>query len=129
MNRTKPVAQLLADGGARLLVVEDERNIRLLLASVLKAKGYSVVGAADSAEALHHLRHDPNIALIITKYRILDIDGGQLIEAVRQEFLKMPIVVISAAEHETEALAEGANAFLAKPFTSSQLLSTIRNLL
>jgi two-component system, OmpR family, KDP operon response regulator KdpE len=114
----------------RVLVVEDERPIRFLVASVLRQQGHVVVEAVNGAEALRHIEEDPTFALIITDYLMPELDGGQLTQAVRQQFPDLPVLIISAHQQgEKEAMEKGATSFLGKPFSHTKLLLAVRKFL
>jgi CheY-like chemotaxis protein len=95
MNDIKPMAESSADGQGRVLILEDERNIRFLIASLLKPSGYSVVEAANGEEAIRHLKADPTITLIILDYRMLEFEGGDLIDTLRQAAPNVPIKILN----------------------------------
>jgi CheY-like chemotaxis protein len=115
---------------ARILVVDDEQHIRLLVATILKQHGYRVVEAANGMEALRYLEEDRNFALLITDIRMPQMDGIQLTGAVRKQFPALPIIVMSAYLNESqEALTKGATSFLPKPFSYGRLLSALPTLM
>jgi CheY-like chemotaxis protein len=114
----------------KVLVVEDERPIRFLVASVLRQLGHVVVEAVNGVEALHCLEADVSFALIITDYLMPELDGGQLTQAIRRQFPNLPVLITSAHQQgEKEAMDKGATAFLGKPFSHDKLLSAIHKLL
>ncbi len=111
----------------RLLVVEDDRDIREVLRTLLQAEGYRVVLAESAARAIVETRsHQPDAAIV--DLGLPDRDGQALIRDIRK-FSTVPIIVLSARTMESEkvlALDGGADDYVTKPFQSSELLARIR---
>lgn len=114
----------------RILVVDEDRNIRDLLSSALRASGYGVLDAQSLAQArLLLLSHCPDLMLL--ELNLPDGDGMELIRFVRA-MLQTPIVVVSARAHQrdkVEALDSGADDYVTKPFGTAELLARIRTAL
>src|SRR5687768_15709292 len=103
---------------ARVLVVEDEPPIRLLITTILKQNRHEVVEASNGADALLALDQSPNFDLIVTDILMPEMDGIQMIISVRERFPDLPILVMAASKDPImEALARGANTYLMKPFS------------
>lgn len=108
----------------KILIIDDERSIRLLLESFL-SKNYDVVSKSDGKEALDWL--ETNLPdLIICDVQMPNMDGYQLVEKVRQRgYTKhTPIVMLSGVESSKERVKcykLGAQDFLAKPFNPEEL--------
>jgi CheY-like chemotaxis protein len=110
----------------RILLVEDERPIRGLVASILKQKGHHVVEVNNGAEALRCLDRDPNFDLLITDIRMPQVDGLELTAIIRQWLPDLSILVMSAyPDEEAKALQQGASSFLSKPFSHMKLLAAL----
>lgn len=111
----------------RILVVDEDRNIRDLLSSALRASGYGVLDAQSLAQArLLLLSHCPDLMLL--ELNLPDGDGMELIRFVRA-MLQTPIVVVSARAHQrdkVEALDSGADDYVTKPFGVPELLARVR---
>jgi CheY-like chemotaxis protein len=113
---------------ARVLVVEDEPSIRLLMTTILQRHEYDVLEAIHGADALLVLEASPTVDLIITDLRMPIMDGIQLIDSVRPRFPDLPILVMAASKAPImEALKRGANSYLLKPFSYATFLSTLCN--
>ena len=114
----------------KVLLVEDERTIRSFMQAILTANGYDVLMAGTGAMANTMIAsHCPDI--IILDLGLPDMDGMQLLKAVRQ-WSKVPVVVVSARSHERDkvaALDAGADDYLTKPFGTEELLARIRTVL
>ncbi len=112
---------------ARILVVDDEPQIRRFLTISLGANGYRVVEADTAATGVDVIRHAA-IDLVILDLGLPDMDGQEAIGAIR-EFSSVPIIVLSArsGEHEkVEALDRGANDYVVKPFGIGELMARVR---
>jgi len=111
----------------RVLVVEDEPNIRGILRTLLQTANYRVIEAETVARAEIEARsHKPD--LLIVDLGLPDADGGQLIRKVRQ-WSPVPILVLSARsleEQKIAALDAGADDYVTKPFSAPELLARVR---
>jgi CheY-like chemotaxis protein len=116
---------------ARILVVEDEARIRLLVTAVLKKSGFTVVEAADGAEALDILQQKPPPDLIISDLSMPKMDGARLLSEARQRFPQLPFIIMTAydAADWAQPAIKAANECLKKPFTHHELLSMVRRVL
>ena len=114
----------------KILLVEDETNIRNLVSAMLESSGYQVLLAGTCATArVLYGSHRPD--LIILDLGLPDKDGRVLLEHVRQESAT-PVIVLSARSDErdkVEALDMGANDYVTKPFGSAELLARVRSAL
>jgi len=111
----------------KVLIVEDDREIRGLLKTALAAEGFEVLTAVSVSEATALLEHDPP-DLVVLDLGLPDGDGAHLVRAVRSKSA-MPIIVASARHQEAEKISlldEGADDYLTKPFGVSELLARIR---
>lgn len=114
----------------KLLVVDDEYSIRLILAEFLKAEGYHVTVAASGDEAIQLARR-LCFDLVITDMRMPGMDGVETILTLRAEHPKLRIVAISGAAADVPgsflplAGKLGAAKILAKPFDRKELLAAV----
>ena len=110
-----------------ILIVEDDKPIRHFIRVSLETQKYRCLEAQDGATALLLCAsHHPDI--VILDLGLPDIDGLEVIERVR-EYSGVPVIVVSARGHErekVEALDEGADDYLTKPFSVAELLARIR---
>ena len=111
----------------KILLVEDEANIRNLVATMLDTSGYQTILAECCTDAkLMYTSYLPD--LIILDLGLPDLDGMRLLEYVRQHSLT-PIIVLSARTNEADkvaALDAGANDYITKPFGAGELLARVR---
>ena len=110
-----------------ILLVEDEPNIRNLVATMLDTADYQTIVAGSCADAkTMYASYLPD--LIILDLGLPDIDGMNLLNFVRRNSLT-PIIVLSARANEADkilALDSGANDYVTKPFSSGELLARVR---
>ena len=118
---------------ARVLVVEDEESILLSLEFLLNKEGYAVSTARDGATALQLLeRQPPDLVLLDVMLPLLD--GFELCRTIRADpaLVKTRIMLVTARGREAEiarGMALGADAYLTKPFSTRELMDTVRALL
>ena len=117
----------MSDQGVRVLVVDDEPAIRRFLRMSLTAHSFEVFEAATGEEALAAVAaHRPD--LVILDLGLPDIEGIEVTRRMR-EWSKIPIIILSVREHESEkvaALDAGADDYLTKPFGIGELLARMR---
>jgi DNA-binding response OmpR family regulator len=112
-----------------ILIVDDNRAFRLALARFLSGEGYEVLLAEDATEGLELVRiHQP--CVVIMDVNMPDLDGFDAVRKIR-EFSSVPILILSVRGSEMDrclGAAAGANSYLAKPFSASELLTQIDGL-
>jgi two-component system KDP operon response regulator KdpE len=112
---------------AKILIVDDEPQIRRFLRISLNAYGYEVLEAAAGEEAVTRAAIDA-VDLLILDLGLPDIDGHAVIERIR-EWSKIPIIVLSVRSGDVEkvrALDGGAEDYLTKPFSIAELMARVR---
>jgi len=118
---------------ARLLVADDDADMRLTLKLALEIAGYTVDVAANAREALELQRGRP-AEVLITDIFMPDADGFEAIDAFRHEFPRTKIIVVSGGAQFTkrdylpDAELIGVDATLQKPFDIDTLLRTLQSL-
>ena len=116
--------------GARVLVIDDEPQIRRFLDISLRAQGYVVLHAADARTGIETLATQ-GVDLLILDLGLPDLDGLQVLADLRQ-WSKVPVLVLTARDDEAEkvaALDAGANDYVTKPFGVQELMARVRALL
>ena len=111
----------------RVLVVEDDREIRTLIQATLGVEGFEVQTAVSLSEATALWRHSPP-DVIVLDLGLPDGEGLQLVHDVRKQ-MSVPIIVVSARHQEAQKIAlldAGADDYLTKPFSVGELLARIR---
>jgi len=115
----------------RILLVEDDSKIASFILKGLKAEGFAVDHAADGENGLHLAVTEPYDAAIID-IMIPKKDGLRLIEEMRRENIKTPVIILSAkssVDDRVRGLQTGGDDYLTKPFAFSELLARIQALI
>jgi two-component system, NtrC family, nitrogen regulation response regulator NtrX len=109
-----------------ILIVDDEADIRMLIAGVLKDEGYATRDAADSGEALAAIHaRQPTLVILDIWLQGSELDGIAILRRLHAEMPTVPVVMISGhgtIETAVEAIKIGAYDFIEKPFKSDRLL-------
>jgi two-component system KDP operon response regulator KdpE len=117
----------MAATGPRVLVVDDEPQIRRFLRASLQAHDYDVIEAETGKEGIRQCTlQKPD--LVVLDLGLPDIDGLEIIKSIR-EWSKVPIIVLSVRSDDSdkiEALDRGANDYVTKPFSMGELLARMR---
>jgi signal transduction histidine kinase len=119
-----------APGGrpARILVVDDNADMRQHLRRLLEHAGWSVAEAGNGREALDHLEaHAVDLALVDVMMPVMD--GREMVRRLRARGSDLPVVMVSARAGEEAVVAgldEGVDDYLVKPFATRELVSRIR---
>ena len=116
-------------GSGRILVVDDDANLRKTVSDILRAKGYETVTAATGQEALRSLsRHAPP-AVALIDLRMEGLSGMEVLHRIRGHSPETECIVLTGHASQTsaiEAVNRGAYGYLQKPYEVEQLLVTIR---
>ena len=115
----------------RLLVVEDEIDIRSFLKRSMEEAGFEVEAAADGRTA-QRLAGAAEFDVLIVDLGLPDTDGIELIHRLRQSGVRAPVLILSArrsVDDRVRGLEQGGDDYLTKPFALAELLARLRNLL
>ena len=126
MPRKNPLPN--ADGKKTLLCIDDQADGLVIRQKFLEQLGYSVL-IAESGRAGLRLLSEQNIDLVVLDYRMPELDGSQVATEIRRLYGRLPIVMLSGNDCETDAWRAGVDAFLKKPDQVNELPSTISRLL
>src|SRR6266571_3252284 len=112
--------------GADILIVDDEADIRDLVAGILEDEGYNTRTARDSDEAMTAVKsRRPSLLFLDIWLQGSRLDGLQLLDAVKEEHNELPVVMISGhgnIETAVSAIKRGAYDFIEKPFKADRLV-------
>ncbi len=114
----------------QILIVEDDSDVAEAMTALLHDAGFEAVPVHRGKEALQHITLNTPDLILLDLY-LPDISGLHILESVR-EYSFLPMIVISGTTQQREtvaALEAGADDFLAKPFSSDELLARVRALL
>ncbi|MGO9097641.1 MAG: response regulator transcription factor [Bryobacteraceae bacterium] len=115
----------------RILVIEDEKRIAEFVARGLDSAGYSVDSAGDGAGALEMI-NSADYDLILLDLMLPDMDGLTVLEKIRARQTSPPVLILSAlgaVDDRVKGLEHGADDYLSKPFSFTELLARVRALL
>ena len=110
------------ESGKRILVVDDDPDILELVTDRLQGDGYQVQPAQNGKDALGALKGSTYDGVILD-IGLPDMNGVQILQAIRQQYPHLPVVMVTASEAKDRAMAaieRGANAYLLKPFDAAQ---------
>lgn len=113
---------------AEILIVEDDKAIQNLLKIALKQEGHTVATVGSAREGIDYAVKNI-VDLIILDLGLPDMDGINVVQAVRGFNEKIPIIVVSARDDENEkinCLDAGVNDYVQKPFSSAELMARVR---
>jgi Response regulator containing CheY-like receiver, AAA-type ATPase, and DNA-binding domains len=116
---------------AGVLVIDDTKNIRILLTQCLKFEGYDVMTAGGGAEALRLLAGNA-FDLIFLDVRMPELSGTEVLRQMRQMGVNTPVVMITAfgtVKNAVECTQLGAVAYLQKPFTENKVKQVLEEVL
>ena len=112
----------------KILVLEDESNIRSFVLINLRRSGYEPIEAETGAEALEKLKVNPDICLALLDVMLPDIDGFEVCRRIRATGSKMGIIMLTAKSQEMDkitGLMTGADDYVTKPFSPAELLARV----
>lgn len=115
----------------RILVVEDDKELRELFCTVLLENGYEPIPATDGEDALRHLEHT-YIDLIISDVMMPNMDGFELTKTLRESNYTIPILIITAKQSMTdkqEGFRLGTDDYMVKPIDVNEMVWRVSALL
>lgn len=125
------MAEIDATHGARLLIVDDEPNIRELLSASLRYTGFTVEAAADGLAALNLVStFDPE--LIVLDVMMPGMDGFEVTKRLRSRGNDVPVLFLTARDDVTDkvsGLTVGGDDYVTKPFSLDEVIARIRAIL
>ncbi len=113
----------------RILIIDDDDTLRDSLINLLGLQGYDVKGAADGKIALN-LLEDEIFDLIITDYKMQEIDGMRFLKTISRQFPSLKVIMITGygtIEHAVEAMQAGALNYISKPVNPQKLIKIVED--
>ena len=108
----------------RILIVDDDKDLRFNLSCILKEKGYEVIAAVDGKQALNALaQSSPDLVLL--DVRLPGMDGVELLEEMKKIEKNLPIIMLTAysdVKSAVKAMKSGAFDYITKPFDEEELI-------
>ncbi len=117
--------------GQRLLLVDDEDNLRVMLEAALRHSGFEVTSAANGREGLERATTD-GYDVIVLDVMLPDLDGFEICRRLRQDGIRTPIVFLTArdaTEDKVRGLTIGGDDYLVKPFSLEELIARVNAVL
>ncbi|KHK02300.1 Chemotaxis regulator - transmits chemoreceptor signals to flagelllar motor components CheY [Desulfovibrio sp. DV] len=117
-----------------ILIVDDSKTVRNLVAFIMRKEGFKVTAAEDGLDGLEKLYTDQQVDLIITDINMPRMDGITFIKTVREQdsYRDIPIVVLSTEGEERDihvGLSIGANLYMVKPAQPEVMVRNVKMLL
>lgn len=112
----------------KILVLEDEPNIRSFVVINLRRNGYEPIEAENGMAALSQLEKNPDIALALLDVMLPDIDGFEVCRRIRASGSKIGIIMLTAKSQEIDkvtGLMTGADDYVTKPFSPAELTARV----
>ena len=131
LSQTSAPAQHQLNHPQRILVVDDDDEIRRLNTVVLSGSGYKVDAAADGSVAWDTLKHN-SYDLLVTDHKMPKVTGVELLKKLRAARMALPVILVSGMMPTTELSRHPwlqIDATLLKPYTSDELLATVKKVL
>lgn len=114
-----------------ILVVDDERNLREMIASYLKNEGYEIKEASNGKMALQCVKEN-QLDLVLLDIMMPEIDGYEVLREIRSIQKKLPVIMLTAKTDEIDkivGLEMGADDYITKPFSMRELVARIKAVL
>ena len=114
----------------KIMVVDDEEMVRILIQKALREAGYETISAASGEEALQKLSQPPEErpALVLLDIMMPGMSGIEVLKAMRERF-DLPVIMVSG-QHDVNTMSEtlnlGADDFLKKPFRTAELIGRVK---
>jgi len=114
----------------KVLVVDDTKNIRMILTKCLELEGYEVMTASDGKQALDlFMTHTFDLAFLDIK--LPEIRGTEVLKRIREHGIKTPVIIITAyatVKNAVECTNMGAVAYVQKPFSADKIRSVLKEM-
>lgn len=113
----------------KILIVDDDPNIREVLSVLLGSEGYTVEQAEDGSIALEKLGADPSVDLVILDIMMPGLSGVEVCQKIRENS-KVPVLFLTAKSQDqdkVEAYTGGGDDYLVKPFSQTELLMKVKS--
>jgi DNA-binding response OmpR family regulator len=118
-------------GSARVLVVDDEADVRLLLRRILEAEGFQVLDADGALSATHELAAAQPPDIVLLDIGLPGVDGMEVLTRIRRDS-DVPVIILTGRgeqEDRVAGLRGGADDYVVKPFVADELLARIQSVL
>ena len=113
----------------KILVIDDEKNVRRIVGDYLRNEGYAVLEGKDGEDGLQTLIANPDIGLILLDIRMPNMDGYEAIREIRK-ITDAPVIFLTALDepyNEVKGLELGADDYITKPFQYQVLIARVKS--
>ena len=113
----------------KILVIDDEKNVRRIVGDYLRNEGYEVVEGADGEDGVQRLIEHRDVDLILLDIRMPNMDGYETLKEIRK-ITDAPVIFLTALDepyHEVKGLELGADDYIAKPFQYQVLIARVKS--
>jgi DNA-binding response OmpR family regulator len=117
----------MSTAGSRVLVVEDQADVRCLLTTTLESEGYRAESASDGMQAFERLEANPP-DLVILDVMMPVVSGLEVLDHIRQKCGSIPVILLTslgAEENRVRGLRMGADDYMVKPFSPRELMARV----
>ena len=131
VNRTSAFQVNSSMPNPKILIIDDERDIRYLLGNILKQKNIRTVFASSLSDADNIIEHDAELEFVFLDNHLPDGLGVNYIKEIKKKCPSCKVIMITAHDNEADrkkASYEGVDFFIAKPFSRELILKTIDDL-
>lgn len=114
----------------KVLVVDDTKNIRMLLTTCLEIEGYEIITAANGYEALEIIQNT-NIDIIFLDIKMPELSGTEVLRKIRSIGINTPVIIMTAfatVKNAIDCTRLGAVVYLQKPFTTEKIKSILKQI-
>jgi CheY-like chemotaxis protein len=114
---------------AKVLIIDDEKHIRVLYSEVLQEEGYEVAVAADGKDIIERLeREKPDV--IVLDIKMIDINGLDVLQEIRNKYYNLPVILCSAyGNYKVDIKSIAADAYVVKSSDLTELKKKINQVL
>ena len=118
----------------KILIVEDEPDVAEIIKMLVESKGYETEIALGGKEGLERIRKDKKYDLILLDIRMPEVTGRQILEIMKKEQIKIPVIVITAVAGALQIRSDlearyQIDGFVSKPYLNRDLISEIERVL
>lgn len=116
----------------RVLIVEDNEEMRILLEKILSLENLDIIQAQDGAEAIEKIKENKDLAMVISDIKMPVCNGIDMLAKAKELNPKLPVILITAfgdVDQYLDAMNLGAFEYLNKPFKSQELIDVVHRVL